>query len=130
MVEPSEEPARKTSNVDSDLDLTDLEHCILCYNDMKYFVMGKCEHKNVCHKCCLRIRLIMKDDKCSICKAVLDEVIVSKEKYLTWDDFEDKKNTLQYDREDQTIFYEDGKAKGAGMQLRQLTCLMHNCNSS
>jgi E3 ubiquitin-protein ligase ZNF598 len=34
------------------------------------------------------------------------------------------------DKEDDTIFYEDSKAKAAGMQLRSLQCLMYNCPST
>ena len=86
---------RKYSNVsETDLDLTDLEHCILCYNDIRYYAMGKCNHKNVCHKCCLRIRLLLKDNKCSICKTELDEIVISNKKDLTWEEFEERKDAL------------------------------------
>ena len=81
MVESTQRAIRKESNVSgaSDLDLTDLEHCILCFNDIRYFAMGKCGHKNICHKCCIRIRLIMNDNKCSICKTDLDEIVISRD---------------------------------------------------
>jgi len=46
--------------------------------------MGKCNHKNVCVNCALRIRLLMNDHKCSICKTELDEVVVSKDLGLLW----------------------------------------------
>lgn len=59
--------------------------CILCWNEVQYFAMGKCNHKNVCHKCSLRIRLIMKDKKCSICKTELLEIVVSSDMSITWD---------------------------------------------
>jgi len=86
MVESTSKAVRKESNVSSqglssagDLDLTDLEHCLLCCNEIRYFAMGKCDHKNICHKCCIRIRLLMKDNKCSICKTGLEEIVVSKD---------------------------------------------------
>ena len=50
--------------------------------------MGKCNHKAVCHKCVLRIRLLMKDKKCSICKTELESIVISKDNSLTWDEFE------------------------------------------
>lgn len=58
-----EKRARAESNVSavSDLDLNDLDNCILCFNQIRHFAMGKCNHKNVCHKCVLRIRLVMND---------------------------------------------------------------------
>lgn len=53
------------------------DNCILCFNAINHFAMGKCNHKAVCHKCVLRIRLLMNDNKCSICKTELDQIIVS-----------------------------------------------------
>lgn len=55
--------ARKESAISSefDLDLSDMEHCILCYNNLTFFAVGKCGHKNVCHICALRLRFIIKD---------------------------------------------------------------------
>jgi len=53
------------------------EACILCFNQINYFAMGKCNHKSVCQKCVLRIRLIMDDKKCSICKTEMEEIIIS-----------------------------------------------------
>jgi len=38
------------------------EMCILCYNPIKFFVLGKCDHKNVCALCGLRLRLICEDE--------------------------------------------------------------------
>ena len=67
--------SRKESNV-SDIDLTDTEHCILCFNDLKFYAVGKCNHKNVCHICILRLRLIMKDIQCPICKTKCDEMFI------------------------------------------------------
>jgi hypothetical protein len=52
--------ARRISDV-SEVDLSDQEHCILCFNDKQYFGLGKCNHKNVCHKCILRLRFILMD---------------------------------------------------------------------
>ena len=113
----------------SDLDLNDLETCILCFNPIRFFAMGSCDHKNVCHKCVLRIRLCLEDIKCSICKTELEEIVISQNKSLTWEEFEDElREKALVDREDKGIFYEDPRAKAAGMQLRSLQCLMYNCN--
>ena len=102
--------------------------CILCWNPVQYFAMGKCNHKNVCHKCSLRIRLIMKDKKCSICKTELLEIVVSSDMSITWDQVAEK--DFISDKEDSSIFYEDNKAKAAGMQLRSLQCLMYQCTTA
>jgi hypothetical protein len=42
---------------------------------------------------------------------------------ITWDDVAEK--DFIRDKEDENIYYEDSKAKAAGMQLRSLQCLMY-----
>ena len=104
------------------------ETCILCSNAVLHFAMGSCNHKDVCGKCVLRIRLLMDDKKCSICKTELDEVIVSNDRTLTWDQVDE--DEIIKDKEDDSIWYEDTKAKGVGMELRSMQCLMYNCPST
>jgi len=55
----------------------------------------------------------MKDSKCSICKTELDEIVVSKKSDLVWSQFDPKE--AKRDIDDPTIYYEDSKAKTAGM---------------
>ena len=50
---------------------------------------------------------------------------MSKDLELVWTDF-NPKDAIR-DKEDPTIFYEDSKAKSAGLELRSLQCLMYNC---
>ncbi|TNV82752.1 hypothetical protein FGO68_gene9056 [Halteria grandinella] len=125
--------ARRVSDVTTeDLDLTDKEHCILCFNDMKYFALGKCNHKNVCHTCILRLRFIMKDMKCPICKTVSEEVLIAESESLNYEQFQkgEFKKKLLTDNEDAKIYYENAKVKAAGEYLRQLQCLVYKCNPS
>ena len=96
-------------------------------NTIVFFALGKCNHKNVCHKCVLRVRLLMDDKSCSICKTDCDEIVISRDPELLWEDVCDKQ--MIKDKEDAHIFYEDAKARTAGMELRSLNCLMHNCTS-
>jgi hypothetical protein len=44
------------------VDDQDEDHCILCLNEIKFFAMGSCDHKNVCNTCSLRVRLVMEDE--------------------------------------------------------------------
>jgi E3 ubiquitin-protein ligase ZNF598 len=73
----------------------------------------------------------MKDLKCSICKAELEEILVTKNKQITWEEFNNKlrKKAIR-DEEDRSIFYDSEKAWSAGMELRSLTCLMYQCTNS
>ena len=90
-----------------DSNVSDSDNCILCYNAINFFAMGCCDHKNTCHKCSLRLRLIMKDSKCSICKTDLEEILISKNKTITWQEFEKKwrKKAIE-DSEDSSILYD------------------------
>ena len=74
---------RKDSTMsDVDVDLSDTDHCILCFNNLYFYSMGKCGHKNVCHTCALRLRLIIKDRNCQICKTALDDIVIAQDKGL------------------------------------------------
>ena len=79
--------SRAQSDVSADLDLTDLEKCVLCYNEMRFYILGRCNHKNVCINCALRVRLLMEDSKCQICRTDLEEVFVTQDPNMTWEKF-------------------------------------------
>lgn len=112
--------SRKESGV-SDSNLLDTENCILCFNELRFFGLGKCNHKNVCHTCILRLRLIMKDNHCPICKTDLDEILIGEDQSLTFERFKKElQKTCANDKEDSNIYYENGKAKAAGLKLRAL----------
>ena len=109
---------------------SDQESCILCFNATQYFALGSCGHKNVCAQCSLRIRLLMDDKNCTLCKQELGEVIITQDKKLTWDKFNRSvRHDCDQDRADESIFYHDRACKIEGMKLRTLTCLISNCQA-
>lgn len=76
---------RTESNISaSSIQIKDLEHCILCFDDLYFVSLGRCDHKNVCNTCSLRLRLILEDEQCPICKTELDEILITKDKNMTW----------------------------------------------
>lgn len=111
----SENPSiRKDSNISADLhiDLSDTEHCILCFNNMYFIALGKCDHRNVCHTCALRLRFIIKDFNCPICKTELKEIFICSDKTMTFDRFlKDYKGNVLVDKDDDTVFYENNSVK-------------------
>ena len=108
----------------------DKEHCILCFNDIQFFALGSCSHVNVCAKCALRIRLLLNDKKCTLCKQELEEVVITQDKKLTWNSFDKKvRDECDQDKEDESIFYHDRASKIEGMKLRVLTCLINQCTA-
>jgi len=107
----------------------DKEHCILCFNEIEFFALGSCGHSLVCAKCALRIRLLMDDQKCALCKTELEEVVITSDRGLTWANFDKNlRNECDKDRVDETIFYRDRPSKIEGMKLRTLTCLINSCS--
>eukprot|EP01121_Diplochlamys_sp_Union-15-3_P000412 TRINITY_DN10385_c0_g1_i1.p1 TRINITY_DN10385_c0_g1~~TRINITY_DN10385_c0_g1_i1.p1 ORF type:complete len:644 (-),score=90.24 TRINITY_DN10385_c0_g1_i1:93-1952(-) len=79
-------------------------YCLTCCERINNFSMGKCNHRDLCDICCLRMRVLFKDKKCCICKETLDEVIFTKEASKPFEDF--KKDILQFDRNN-GVYFED-----------------------
>ncbi len=92
--------------------------------------MGSCGHTAVCAKCSLRIRLLMDDKNCTLCKKELEEIVVTQDRSLTWSRFDKTvRHDCDNDRKDDTIHYTDRQSKIEGMKLRTLTCLIANCTT-
>jgi hypothetical protein len=73
----------------------------------------------------------MEDEQCPMCKAELDEVVITQDKELDWNFFEKKlMRKCPEDPEDECIHYSDEECKKAGLHLRNLTCLISNCKSN
>ena len=108
----------------------DKESCILCFNEITFFALGSCSHTAVCAKCSLRIRLLMDDKNCTLCKQELNEIVITSDRSLTWKKFDDRvRHDCDQDRADDSIFYTDRPSKIEGMKLRTLTCLISNCST-
>lgn len=107
-----------------------LDNCLLCDNRLTVFAMGPCGHKNVCVTCMLRLRYILEDEECPVCRADLDEIVISDDKSLTWEFFNKKlKKKCEEDPEDDTVYYHNEASKQASLQHRTLNCFYPNCPS-
>jgi E3 ubiquitin-protein ligase ZNF598 len=51
--------------------------CLVCCSEMALVSLGSCDHKAVCGRCCLRLRLCYGDARCPLCKAELTEAVVA-----------------------------------------------------
>eukprot|EP00898_Chlorokybus_atmophyticus_P005928 jgi/Chlat1/6336/Chrsp44S00456 len=54
------------------------EWCAVCAEPLEWCAVGRCHHREVCAVCTARLRLIMNDRSCCICKQPLPEVFVTK----------------------------------------------------
>ena len=47
--------------------------CVVCCEDVEFFAIGMCDHP-VCHKCCVRMRVLGKETFCPVCRTELQQV--------------------------------------------------------
>ncbi|KAF4028305.1 R3H domain [Phytophthora infestans] len=106
------------------------EYCILCADPIKFYAVGECNHHGICSKCSMRMRLIMDDRNCPMCKQPLDRVVVSStsrpyESFELWGDAAGPDSVL--DEPSETI-YVDCKAHYYELRsLREFKCRMKRC---
>lgn len=51
---------------------TDVETCIICASDIIHEGFGPCNHRT-CHVCSIRMRVLFKDQTCSLCRVSAKE---------------------------------------------------------
>lgn len=47
--------------------------CVVCCEDIEFYAIGVCDH-SVCHKCCIRMRVLGKETYCPVCRTELKQV--------------------------------------------------------
>lgn len=63
------------------------QHCLVCYSDLDYTSIMPCNHNEICPVCLLRLRFLHHDNKCPICKAEHEQVIVDKHGSKTFGEY-------------------------------------------
>jgi len=54
------------------------DSCAVCAETLEWVAYGPCGHRDVCSTCVIRLRFVMDDKKCCICKTVCPSVFVTK----------------------------------------------------
>ncbi|XP_039839044.1 E3 ubiquitin-protein ligase ZNF598-like isoform X2 [Panicum virgatum] len=54
------------------------DSCAVCAETLEWVAYGPCGHRDVCSTCVVRLRFVMDDKKCCICKTVCPSVFVTK----------------------------------------------------
>lgn len=127
-MEPSNK--RRTSSVIEDIDLSDKTHCLLCSNDLKIAALGSCGHNNLCYLCSQRLRLIMKDKACPICKQEQEWIYMTSNLKLQVSDVINVIDDFPADRSDSTIKYETEKVKQESTKEREMVCRYRGCRDA
>lgn len=106
------------------------ELCLLCADPIKYYAVGECNHTGMCSKCFMRMRMILHDKACPMCKTVLERVIVSRE-LRTYDSFAFWGDALGpdalVDEPSEMIFFECRAHYDAMRALRAFKCRVKKC---
>jgi hypothetical protein len=42
--------------------------CVVCCEPLVVYCVGECDHRSLCMKCALRLRLFYEDKRCPVCK--------------------------------------------------------------
>ena len=91
--------------------------CSLCWNDISIFAIGLCNHP-VCYACSTRMRVLISQKDCAICRQDLSKVIFSK-KIRNFQDVTDQ--VLLQDKRHQ-ICFEHHEVKKAYEELLSNNC--------
>lgn len=100
--------------------------CVICAQvGPKYFGFGSCHHPDVCAFCIVRLRSILRDNRCPICKEELDKVILSSDTSFGIEEY--NLSRLQSKR-DLGIFFADWTVYEMVEQLFEYRCWMYECS--
>lgn len=129
----AKQAAKQEVNAAVEEEEEDAECCLLCADPIGFFAIGECNHLGICSKCSLRMRVIMKDRSCPMCKAPLERVIVSAEarafeSFQLWGDAAGWDSVL--DESSDMIFFECKPHYEALCRLREFGCRVKKCREA
>lgn len=127
--EPSQHEAASQAKATAEEE-GETEVCLLCADPIKFYAIGECNHLGICSKCAMRMRLIMKDRNCPMCKTPLERVIVSSEprafeSFELWGDAAGWDSVL--DEPSDMIYYSCKSHYDAMRRLREFGCRVKKC---
>ncbi|CAD6504868.1 BgTH12-07971 [Blumeria graminis f. sp. triticale] len=67
----------------------DPETCIICASEIIHEGLGPCNHRT-CHVCCIRMRVLFKDETCTLCRTPAPYVIITDDRNRRFEDFSDE----------------------------------------
>ncbi|KAE8901631.1 hypothetical protein PF005_g4770 [Phytophthora fragariae] len=109
------------------------EFCLLCADPIRFFAVGECNHQGICSRCSMRMRLIMDDRNCPMCKQPLERVVVSSalqpfESFELWGDAAGPESVLD---EPSDMIFVDCRAHYYELRsLREFKCRMKRCREA
>jgi hypothetical protein len=102
--------------------------CLVCCEDLRVVALGACDHRSVCALCSVRLRQLVGDSACILCKKTLEHVVMTTvadkpfAEYQIWGSVcKVDGRELPYDEPAQA-FFDDAKIFQEIKFLRSLAC--------
>lgn len=127
---PEDEKSQKEEE-DAEAVVTDgdggeeVEICLVCAEDIKYAATYPCNHF-VCHVCSLRLRALIKNNNCPMCRTEHSTVIVSDNTDKRYEEY--SRNDLQYKDEKLGMYFDSQKTRDEVQSLLKFNCPAKKCS--
>jgi E3 ubiquitin-protein ligase ZNF598 len=112
------------TNVQDEEDTEGKEICLVCADVIRYEAVYPCNH-TVCHRCALRLRALMKDNHCALCRTQQEKIVITEKEGANFNDFTDEQ--LAYQEPRYGVYFEDRQTKDDVLSLLKLKCPYKGC---
>ena len=62
-------------------------HCLTCLDSIDIYAVGQCNHRDLCHVCALRYRLLYKNGFCPHCKTEIANLVLTRDRDRPFEDY-------------------------------------------
>lgn len=97
--------------------------CWVCCQEMQFHAVGSCGHNDMCMRCALRLRILLKDYRCPICKAELERVLITDNPTRTLEEYP----RLSPVEAEHGFLFENREAYDIMQQLTTFCCWLKGC---
>lgn len=97
--------------------------CWVCCKDLGFHALGACGHNDMCLYCACRLRILLKDYKCPICKTNLPRILITKNPNAKLEDYPE----LELCKNDHGILCDSPEAQEAYIKIQGFNCWLPNC---
>lgn len=99
--------------------------CSVCCEVWPSSFVGVCNHRDVCLRCGLRLRLLLNDSKCPICKTSLPQIVVSKDKDRPFEEL----LRGQLVEGPSGVWFEDREERDMAERMAGVQCWLEGCQN-
>jgi hypothetical protein len=99
--------------------------CWVCCKDLGFHAVGICGHNDMCLYCACRLRILLKDNKCPICKTNLPKILITKNPSARFEDYPE----LDSGKNEYGIICDTSEAQQAYSKIQSLDCWLPNCRN-